>query len=99
MTGQHGEFNFDGPSLTGQDTRRLGAQHQRVFGVMRRGAWFSLAEISAATGAPEASVSARLRDLRKRRFGSYLVDRRRREGEEERGTWEYQLTTREGFQV
>ena len=35
----------------------------------------TLAEISAATGDPQASVSARLRDLRKEKFGGYIVTR------------------------
>jgi len=42
--------------------------------------------------APEASVSARLRDLRKAKFGGYRVERQRvREG---RGLYHYRLTGR-----
>jgi hypothetical protein len=59
-----------------QDGARLAEQHQRVAAVMRGGLWRTLAEIAERTGYPEASVSARLRDFRKPRFGGYLVERR-----------------------
>lgn len=51
--------------------------------------YVTLAEIEAATGDPEASISAQIRHLRKKRFGSYIVDKRRRD--EKGGTWEYRL--------
>ena len=78
------------------DTARLNRQAWAVWLVVRDSAWRSLAEISAACGEPEASVSARLRDLRKSRFGSHLVERRRRVGDagESRGTFEYRVTPR-----
>lgn len=60
-----------------QDEDRLNAQMRRVFAVMRDGGWRTLAELSSETGDPEASVSARLRDLRKGRFGGLVVERRR----------------------
>lgn len=47
-----------------RDGRRLGDQAKRVFEVMRDGQWHTLREVSAATGDPEASVSARLRGFR-----------------------------------
>jgi RIO-like serine/threonine protein kinase len=50
--------------------------------------WRSLREISQFTEMPEASISARLRDLRKPRFGGYLVERRRRSA----GTFEYRVS-------
>lgn len=57
---------------------------------MLDGVWRTLGEIQAQVGGSEASVSARLRDLRKDGFGSYLIDRRRR-GEPSRGLHEYRL--------
>lgn len=60
------------------DGARLHYQHNRVLAVMKDGAWHTLPELAAATGDPEASISARIRDLRKARFGGYVVDRRRR---------------------
>jgi hypothetical protein len=46
----------------------------------------TLAEIATALNYPEASVSADLRHLRKKRFGAFRVLKRRREGQR---TWEY----------
>jgi hypothetical protein len=56
-----------------RDGERLAAQAHRVFNVMRDGSWKSLAEIEAATGDPQASISARLRDLRR---AGFRVERR-----------------------
>jgi hypothetical protein len=67
--------------------KRLHRQHNRVLAFMRDGQWHSLSAIAEATGDPEASVSARLRDLRKPRFGSYQVERRY----VERGLFEYRV--------
>lgn len=75
------------------DSARLGAQAGRVHDLMADGQWRTLREISEATGGdPESSVSARLRDLRKRRFGHHLVERRRR-GDPSDGLFEYRMET------
>jgi hypothetical protein len=55
-----------------RDGPRLSAQAKRVFDLMQDGCWRGLREISEFTGDPEASVSARLRDLRRH----YTVDRK-----------------------
>ena len=47
-----------------RDGERLAAQAQRVHDFVVGRGWVTLAQISAATGDPEASISARLRDLR-----------------------------------
>ena len=67
-----------------RDGRRLNAQCQRVYNLMCDGAWRSLSDIAAWTDDPEASVSARLRDLRRHGF---IVERRY----VERGLWHYRL--------
>lgn len=72
------------------DTVRLNEQQRRVADVMGDSRWRTLREIADVTGDPEASVSARLRDFRKPRFGGLVVLRRRRENAP--GTWEYRLT-------
>ena len=72
------------------DLARLNAQARRVYDVMIRGEWLTLAEVSELTGDPEASVSARLRDFRKPKFGGFTVERRRR-GEAKAGLFEYRL--------
>ncbi len=61
----------------------------RTGGKILGGGWRTLAEIRQATGFPEASVSAQLRHLRKRRFGAYIVEKRRQEPDG--GTWEYRV--------
>ena len=70
-----------------RDARRLAGQQARVVSFMRSGAWHTLAEIAEATGDPEASVSSRLRDCRKARFGSYVIEREY----VMRGLWRYRL--------
>jgi hypothetical protein len=44
-----------------------------------RGTWLTLGEIAEFTEFGEASISAQLRHLRKRRFGCYGVEKRRRQ--------------------
>jgi hypothetical protein len=83
--------DFDGETYERElDHDRLGAQLLRVFTLMKDGVWRTFAEIDAVTHDPQASISARLRDLRKKKFGSYLLEKRRR-GEGRRGLWEYRL--------
>lgn len=56
-----------------RDGPRLAEQAVKVQRFMADGAWHTLKEIAAATGAPEASSSARLRDLRR---AGFTVERR-----------------------
>lgn len=82
------ELNFDGPTYEPEkDQERLSGQFARVKELMLDGAWRSLAEIAAVVEGSEAGVSARLRDLRKERFGGYTVNRRRVAG----GLFQYQM--------
>lgn len=67
----------DGETFSkGRDLSRLNAQMRDVYELMKDGQWRPLFSIAANTGHPEASVSARLRDLRKSRFGGFTVERR-----------------------
>lgn len=69
-------MQFDGETYEhDRDGKRLGKQYIAVLRLMSDGVWRSLGEIADAVGAPEASVSARLRDARKHRFGGHRVDR------------------------
>jgi hypothetical protein len=81
---------FDGetfdPALDGP---RLTKQIARIFNLMADGRWRTLQEISEITGAPTPSVSTRLRDFRKDRFGGFTVEKRRRTADG--GTYEYRL--------
>ncbi|UJQ86574.1 exonuclease [Mycobacterium phage PenguinLover67] len=62
------------------DEPRLNAQARRVFAEMADGAWHTLPELAELTGDPEASISARIRDFRKERFGAMTVIRERIKG-------------------
>lgn len=73
------------------DTYELNMQIGRVFHVMKDSKWRTLKQISTLTKDPEPSVSARLRDLRKRKFGSFLVQRRKSDNFK-LGVFEYSLS-------
>lgn len=67
---------FDGSTYDeGRDEARLVLQVARVKAALEKADWITLRQLSEQTGAPEASVSARLRDLRKIRWGSHRIDR------------------------
>jgi hypothetical protein len=75
------------------DGDRLARQLTRVYALMSDSQWRTLDEISRVVHDPPAPVSARLRDLRKPKFGGYMVERRRR-GIPYRGIHEYRLLRR-----
>ena len=70
------------------DEKPLNDQRERIRRLMMDGLWRTLPFISELTGAPESSVSAQLRHLRKEEFGSYRVEKRRRKDSR---LWEYQV--------
>lgn len=78
-------FQFRGNTIDpDRDGPRLGAQLAAVRQYALSGEWFTLSEVSAALGYPEASVSARLRDLRSL---GYIVEREF----VVRGLWRYRV--------
>jgi hypothetical protein len=82
------QVHFDGETYQPElDYTRLSGQLGRVFDTMKDGEWRTLKAISYITGDPEASVSARLRDLRKQKFGGYIMETARTKY----GTWCYRL--------
>lgn len=88
---------FDGVTIDPKsDQIRLTGQLKAVFelweGRLYRH-WWSLEEIKVCIGGSEAGISARLRDLRKDKFGGHTVNKRRR-GDPKNGLWEYQLERR-----
>ena len=68
---------FDGKTYEPtRDYVRLSGQLERVFELMKDGRWRALYEIKVAIGSgSEAAVSARLRDLRKQKYGAHTVER------------------------
>jgi hypothetical protein len=80
--------DFDGKTYNPErDRSRLSVQLYRVKAVMGDGQWRTLEMIARAIRAPEASISARLRDFRKARNGNHVVERRF----VRKGLWEYRL--------
>jgi hypothetical protein len=71
------------------DNERLWRQLRRVYNAMADCRWRTLAQLEALTGDPQASISARLRDLRKPRFGANTVERERVHAD--RGLYAYRL--------
>lgn len=79
---------FDGSTYSAPDDHtRLRGQLWRVFQLMSDGRWRTLAEIAEDAGGSEASVSARLRDLRKEQYGARDIRRERVSG----GLWKYRM--------
>ena len=68
---------FDGPIFDKNDQGRISKQLDEVRKLMLDGTWRTLGKIQELTGFPQASISARLRDLRKEKFGGFTVDRDR----------------------
>ena len=80
--------DFDGATFDpDRDGERLTKQLVAVRQAMSDHDWHTLYALSIITGAPEASISARIRDLRKAKHGSNTVERRYM-GD---GLWEYRL--------
>lgn len=59
------------------DYTRLNRQMRLVYTVLKTGAWWTRHDIADVTKQPESSVSARIRDLRKAKFGGFTVERKR----------------------
>jgi hypothetical protein len=70
-----------------RDYERLGAQLKRVLTVMQSGDWMTLREIARETGDPETSISSRIRDFRKEKFGAHTIEAEY----VRRGLWRYRL--------
>lgn len=71
-----------------RDGVRLNRQAQLVWECLQEGHWWTLGAIAERTGQPEASVSARIRDLRKPRFGGRTIEREYVSD----GLWRYRWT-------
>lgn len=83
--------SFDGETFDEEkDGERLTRQLDQVREAMSDGNWYTLEELHEKTGFPVSSISARIRDLRKEKNGSYLVEDKRSSN----GTWIYRLGER-----
>lgn len=69
---------FDGKTYEEEhDRKRLEGQLERVRKVMLDRRWHTIPELAKLVGGSEAGVSARLRDLRKPKFGGHEIERER----------------------
>ena len=67
---------FDGQTYkASRDYERLHGQLKAVFDLMSDGRWRTLSDIGTAVEGSEASLSARLRDLRKEKYGAHQIQR------------------------
>lgn len=82
-------FDFDGTTIREDPDApvRLTGQMLRVWECVKDGSWWTLPDLASAARGTEAAVSARLRDLRKPRHGSHVVEREHLGG----GVWRYRL--------
>jgi hypothetical protein len=79
---------FDGDTFVDdRDGERLAKQLGSVYSVMSDKEWHTIPELAYVLRAPEASISARLRDLRKKKFGGHIVEREY----VVRGLWKYRV--------
>lgn len=69
------EFSGD-DYVSSRDRPRLSTQLEAIRAYMQGKGPLTLETISRATGAPHASVSAQIRNLRKAQFGSHTIVRR-----------------------
>jgi len=83
----------DGETLEDEDQPRLAGLLELVLEALRNRDWWTLrglteyVERRSERRASETSVSARLRDLRKRKFGGYVIERKNEGG----GLFQYRL--------
>lgn len=66
-------ISFDGETVLAIDIPRLAGQISKVFELMKDGEFRTLAQIARVCNCLETSAGARLRDLRKVRFGGHQV--------------------------
>jgi hypothetical protein len=70
-----------------RDGARIAKQRDDIWNAIRDGNWYTLSQLEQTTGHPQSSISARLRDFRKARYGSHRIER----GYVDRGLWQYRL--------
>jgi hypothetical protein len=86
--GRLSEYHFAGETyLPQRDQVRLSGQMAAVESIMSDYMWHTLNEVATRCSGSEAGVSARIRDLRKPKFGSRIVKKRCNSN----GLWEYLL--------
>ena len=75
----------------------MSTQMERVFNVLKVGGYFTLDEIADQTGDPQQAISARIRDLRKPKYGGHTIERKQFETSGK--AWCYKMTVNEDGEV
>ena len=84
-------LRFDGDDYKHRrDSNRLTGQLLRIWDAIKDGEWITLEELAIKSDSPAASASAQLRNLRKERFGSHVIDRERMNN----GGYKYRLNNK-----
>jgi hypothetical protein len=79
---------FDGETyIPKRDGTRLGRALGETLSIMQDGEWHTINEIASRVRCSSPAASARIRDLRKEKFGGYNVERRH----VSKGLWEYRI--------
>ena len=79
---------FDGADYDHiRDYTRLEGQIFDIYLSIKDERWYTLAQIERGTGHPQASISAQLRNLRKPRFGGFVIKREHVKG----GLYRYRI--------
>jgi|TARA_B100000586_G_scaffold265245_1_gene236684 hypothetical protein len=82
------QIHFDGVTYDPKlDYTRLTTQLGKIYNLLNTGRWFTLRQLADLIKAPEASVSARIRDLRKPKFGEHNIEHERLSN----GVWRYRM--------
>ena len=82
------QIHFDGVTYDPKlDYTRLTTQLGKVYNLLNTGRWYTLRQLADLVKAPEASVSARIRDLRKLKFGEHNIEHDRLSN----GVWRYPM--------
>ena len=89
-------FDFDGQTYDrSEDQTRLNGQLREVYLLMSDGEWWTIRQLIERIGkGTETGISARIRDLRKQRFGGMSVESQRVGS----GLWQYRLAKHDGLE-
>lgn len=74
---QNAQEPFDGVTYQDKDYTRLSGQLLRVFEVMKDGRWYGASQLCELANVSPLSITARIRDLRKDRFGKHAIETKR----------------------
>lgn len=84
---------YPGSTLHQEDQPRLKVLRDRILDYMlSHGDWRTLEQVKAHCGGSLTGVSAKIRDLRKPIFGSWIVENQRLDG----GVWVYRVINPKG---